>query len=287
MSILLEKITTHQIKAQALRFFQNMGFIGFFRMAFRLILLLCTIYFGLVIFMLVRLFEWPFGRKITPYITQIVCYLSLLIIGLKRETSGEPFKGRGAVVANHPSMLDIFVLNATQRIFFVAKHEIRSWFGIGILAVATGTLFIERNRGQSLFQKGIFYQRLSQGDTLLFFPEGTTTNGLEVVPFKSTLFAAFFENQLYEELSIQPVSVYYKAPKNKVDSFYAWWQDDVFFAEHLTKILSAPRGGVVKTVYCPPIKVADYNDRKALALACEKAVKEEFLKSQQSLQNVS
>ena len=267
-----------------LNLFQEMGFLGILRVVLRFIPLFITIYGGLLVFVLVRGLEYPFGRKITPYITQIICHLSIFITGLKTQTSGTPMQGPGAVVANHPSMMDIFVLNARHRIFFVAKKEIRSWFGVGILGIVTGTVFIERIRGQSLIQKGVFFQRLTKGDTLLFFPEGTTTNGLEIVPFKSSLFEAFFEENLRSNLSIQPVSVFYKAPPEKVATFYAWWEDDVPFAKHFTKILSAPKGGIVKTVYCEPIKISNFSCRKELAKACQNAIEIEFGKSMKTLQ---
>ena len=86
----------------------------------------------------------------------------------------------------------------------------------------------------------MFYARLLAGHKLLFFPEGTSTDGLRVLPFKSTLFAAFFEPELHHTMWIQPVSVVYYAPVGEEARFYGWW-GDMEFAPHLLKTLAARR----------------------------------------------
>ena len=241
------------------------------RFVVRLILLITVIYSLLAVFLLIRAFEWPFGRKLTPEITRLVCHLCLKILGITQKVHGNPMNGMGSVVANHSSWIDIFVLNASQRIFFVSKSEVRNWFGIGILGQVTGTVFIERRMRQSLVQKGIFFERLQQGDKLLFFPEGTSTDGQQVVPFKSTLFAALFEPELKDRLFVQPVSVYYKAPEGKDPRFYAWW-GNLNMWQHLQSVLSAPSNGSVTVTYHEPVRVSDYANRKELAKKCEDIV---------------
>ncbi len=245
---------------------------GIIRILIRLILLITVIYGLLIIFLIVRAFEWPFGRNITPGITQLVCHLCLKILGITQTVKGTPMRAFGSVVANHSSWIDIFVLNAPQRIFFVSKSEVRNWFGIGILGKVTGTVFIERKIRQSLAQKGMLYKRLAKGDKLLFFPEGTSTDGQQVVKFKSTLFAALFETKIKDNLFVQPVSVYYKSPEGQDPRFYAWWGDFNMW-EHLKQVLSSPGGGFVSVLFHNPVKVSEYSDRKALASACEQIVR--------------
>jgi lyso-ornithine lipid O-acyltransferase len=94
---------------------------------------------------------------------------------------------KGALVANHASWLDIFTLNACDRIYFVSKSEVAGWPGIGWLARATGTVFINRQGREAQMQKLLFEARLRAGHRLLFFPEGTSTDGQRVLDFKSTL----------------------------------------------------------------------------------------------------
>ena len=155
-----------------------------------------------------RLIEWPlFGtaRPVTPFITQLVCRLAFPILGLGLTTRGAPMRQKGAVVANHASWLDIFALNAVQRGYFVAKSEVGGWAGIGWLARATGTVFIARKGTEAKRQQALFEQRLRAGHKLIFFPEGTSTDTVRVLPFKSTLFAAFYTHGLDHILHIQPV----------------------------------------------------------------------------------
>ncbi|MCF6443403.1 1-acyl-sn-glycerol-3-phosphate acyltransferase [Nereida sp. MMG025] len=229
----------------------------------------------LALLLLVRLIERPvFGqaRPVTPFITQFVCRAAFVILGIKRRVIGEVMPHKGAIVANHSSWLDIFTLNASKRIYFVSKAEVAKWPGIGWLARATGTVFIARDPRQARIQKQMFEDRLKAGHRLLFFPEGTSTDGKRVLTFKPTLFAAFFEDALREEMWIQPVSVIYHAPKGAEPRFYGWW-GDMDFAPHLLSTLAAHRQGSVDVVYHPALKVGDFADRKALAAAAEAQVR--------------
>ena len=189
--------------------------LGWFLVLLRAMALAILVFGGLAILLLVRLIErpiWGLRRPITPHITQFVCRWALRITGLRLQVQGAPMRGREAVVANHSSWLDIFVLNASKRLYFVSKSEVAKWPGIGWLARATGTVFIERNPARARGQTVLFEQRLLAGHKLLFFPEGTSTDGLQVLPFKTTLFQSFFAPNLKEVRSVQPVSVFYHAP---------------------------------------------------------------------------
>lgn len=235
-------------------------------------------YGGLLLLLLLRLIERPlFGlrRPLTPSLTRAVCRTNLAILGLRYRVRGRPMEGVGAVVANHASWFDIFTLNACQQIYFVAKSEVAGWAGIGWLARATGTVFIARKGSEAKAQAELFEARLRAGHRLLFFPEGTSTDGLRVLPFKSTLFAAFFAPGLAETLQIQPVSVLYTAPPGQDARFYGWY-GRMDFASHFLKLLAVPRQGGVEIVFHPPVRVADFPDRKALATFCEAQVRSAF-----------
>ena len=233
---------------------------------------------GLVVLLLVRLVERPiFGTKrpVTPYITVFVCKGALFLLGLHLSVKGEPMEGDGAIVANHSSWLDIFFLNAVKRVYFVSKSEVAGWPGIGWLARATGTVFIARDRSQAAEQTKLFRERLLAGHKLLFFPEGTSSDGARVLPFKPTLFAAFFDLDLRDRLWVQPVSVIYVAPAGQDPKFFGWW-GDMDFGSHLLKVLAAGQGGRIKLIYHPPLPPSNIKDRKALARACEQAIREGF-----------
>lgn len=239
-----------------------------------------TVTFGcLGLLLMVRLVERPLhglNRPWTPYITQFVCRSAFVILGIRHRVQGALMAERGAVVSNHASWLDIFALNARKRVYFVSKSEVAGWPAIGWLARATGTVFINRDRREAKAQKAIFAARLKAGHKLLFFPEGTSTDGRRVLPFKSTLFAAFFEPELRQTMDIQPVTLVYRAPPGADPRHYGWW-GDMDFGSHLLTTLATWRQGSVELIYHPPLKVSDYPDRKALAAACERAVRDGFL----------
>lgn len=242
----------------------------------RAIPLVVLVFGGLAVLMLVRLIEKPLcgmDRPVTPQITRFVCRNALRIIGIRLNISGQPMRQRGAVVSNHSSWLDIFALNASQTIYFVAKSEVARWPGIGWLAQATGTLFIERNQTRARMQTELFQTRLMAGHRLLFFPEGTSTDGRQVLPFKTTLFQSFYDPRLRDTLWVQPCAVVYRAPPGSDPRLYSWW-GDMEFAPHLLSILIPARQGHIDIVYGRALKVAEYADRKALACACERAVRE-------------
>ncbi len=248
---------------------------GWLRVLCRGVLLGSAIYGGLVLLLLVRLIEWPlFGpaRPVTPHITKSVCRLALVLLRLPLTTHGRPMTRPGAIVANHSSWLDIFVLNAVQTVYFVAKSEVADWPGIGWLARATGTVFIARKGTEAKKQQEIFEGRLQAGHRLLFFPEGTSTDAIRVLPFKSTLFEAFFSPALEHSMHIQPVTVIFHAPDGLDPRHYGWW-GDMEFADHLLKMLATPRHGRVEVIFHPEVPVDAFANRKVLALHCERVIR--------------
>ena len=236
---------------------------------------------GLALLLLLRLAERPLcglRRPLTPWITVAVCRMALRGLGLRTRVTGHPMRGRGAMVANHVSWLDIYVLNAQTPLYFVSKAEVARWPGIGWLARATGTVFVTRSARDAAAQALLLEARLRAGHRLLVFPEGTSTDGLRVLPFKPTLFAAFFRDGLADLLQVQPVSLRYHAPPGYAPRFHAWW-GDMDFAAHLLMVLAAPRGGRVEVMFHPPRPVAASPDRKALAAACHAAVRDGHARS--------
>ncbi|WP_425090392.1 lysophospholipid acyltransferase family protein [Tropicimonas sp. S265A] len=251
---------------------------GWIRIVLRGLPIVLITYGGLILLLLIRLVERPLcglRRPVTPWITQGVCRSALFFMGFSVTVTGRPMDQRGAVVANHSSWLDIFTLNAFQRIYFVSKAEVAKWPGIGWLARATGTVFITRDRREAKAQSDLFEARLTAGHKLLFFPEGTSSDGQRVLPFKPTLFAAFFAPDLRDILHIQPMSVLYTAPEGEDPRFYGWW-GDMDFGGHLLHVLAMRRNGSVEITFHPPIALRDVHDRKALAAQCEDTVRSAY-----------
>ncbi|QQA44947.1 1-acyl-sn-glycerol-3-phosphate acyltransferase [Pelagovum pacificum] len=229
--------------------------------------------------LLLRLIEGPiFGqrRPVTPWITVAYCRLALRVLGFRVRREGHVMRHPGAIVANHTSWLDIFSLNASGPLYFVSKAEVRGWVGIGWLARGTGTLFVRRDRREARGQVETFRQRLTAGHRLLFFPEGTSTDGQQVLAFKPTLFAAFFDDALRERTWIQPVTVVYRAPDDADPRLYGWW-GNMDFGPHLLGTLTAHPQGEITVIHHDPVRVAEAGDRKTLARACEEVVRRGLL----------
>ncbi|NOX39481.1 MAG: 1-acyl-sn-glycerol-3-phosphate acyltransferase [Alphaproteobacteria bacterium] len=250
-----------------------LSLLGWVRAMLRLAGLATVIYGLMLVLVLARLIELPFGKHpVSPLVVQLACKISLRILGLEIKLVGTPMTQNGALVCNHCSWLDILTLNSAAKVFFVSKSEVSKWPVIGLIARTTHTVFIERKSSQARVHKSQFERRLIQGDRLLFFPEGTSTDSRRVLPFKSTLFAAFFEQHLAENMWIQPTSLIYRAPKGEDVRFYGWW-GEMAFAPHFLMTLATPKSGGVEIVFHDPVRVADFKDRKALAHHCETEVR--------------
>jgi lyso-ornithine lipid O-acyltransferase len=249
--------------------------LGWVLVGLRGLILAVLVFGGLAVLLCLRLFERPvhgMHRPWTPYVTQFVCKATFRILGIKILVHGTPLVGNGALVANHSSWLDIFALNACERMYFVSKDEVAGWPAIGWLARATGTLFIRRDAQHAKMQQALFDARLRAGHRLLFFPEGTSTDGLRVLPFKATLFGPFFATHLGGDFKVQPIAVVYTAPPNAEGRFYGWW-GGMDFGPHLAKILATLNQGKIEVRFLPALNVANFSDRKALAKVCENAVR--------------
>lgn len=111
------------------------------------------------------------------------------------------------LVANHVSWLDIYAINAVLPVRFVAKSEIRSWPVIGWLSAKTGTLFIERRRRRDTLRiSGEIVAAMRRGDVVTVFPEGTTTDGSQVLRFHGSL----LQPALQAGAQLYPVALRYE-----------------------------------------------------------------------------
>ncbi|GGW23602.1 1-acyl-sn-glycerol-3-phosphate acyltransferase [Gemmobacter lanyuensis] len=253
----------------------RIGPLGWALVVLRAPLLACVTYGALLVFLLLRGIERPLygvNRPWTPWITQGVCRAALAIMGFRYHRKGRPMQGQGAIVANHAGWIDIFSLNAADRVYFVSKDDVAGWPAIGVLARVTGTMFIARKGTEAKRQQEMMEERLRAGHRLLFFPEGTSTDTLHVLPFKTPLFQAFFTHGMDRVLQIQPVTVVYHAPKGRDPRFYGWWAD-MSFAGHLMQVLATPRQGRIEVIFHPPVPVDGFPGRKELAAYCERVIR--------------
>ena len=114
--------------------------------------------------------------------------------GHHRTASRAPTPRRGIVISNHMGYLDIMAFAALHRCVFVSKSEIRDWFFIGWMTTMSGTVYVERGRGGSAAQaKGEMRAAVDEGIPVVFFPEGTSSDGTGVLKFRSGLLADAIE----------------------------------------------------------------------------------------------
>lgn len=116
----------------------------------------------------------------------------LRILGVELSVRGElPSGGPMLQVANHTSWLDIIVMNAARPSRFVSKADARHWPLLGSLITGAGTLYIEREKRRDAMRVVHHVaERLQAGDVISVFPEGTTSDGAELLTFHANLFQA-------------------------------------------------------------------------------------------------
>jgi lyso-ornithine lipid O-acyltransferase len=222
--------------------------------------------------------ERGFGRPVTAMGSAIVrlwAAQALPALGLSLVRRGTPMRGGGAFVANHSSWIDIVALQRMAAPFLVSKAEVRSWPVIGHIGRAIGTMFIDRRPAEAKRQEAELLARLARGDRMAIFPEGTSSDGLRILPFKSALFGVFFAPGLGPGVAVQPVTIAYRPRLDLPPAFYGWW-GEMEFATHLRDVMARSTGGVVELTFHPPLPLAAHADRKALAQAAADAVRSDF-----------
>jgi len=121
------------------------------------------------------------------------CKTAVEGLGLRVTVEGE-FPDVGALISNHLSYVDIVLYAALRPCVFCSKIEIESWAVVGYLGTMAGTVFVDRGRGGSALKAGSKMQAaLEDGVPVMFFPEGTTTNGSAMLPFRSGLLGQVLE----------------------------------------------------------------------------------------------
>jgi len=191
--------------------------------------------------------------------------------GLHVRVLGEPVRGQRVLfVSNHVSYLDIPVLSGEIEASFIAKAEVSSWPLFGLIAKLTNTVFVNRSSRDAVAQRRELTERLERGENLILFPEGTSTDGSIVAPFKSSLFSIVNSAGAAGSPDvIQPVSITYVrtidgAPLvGSLRSLYCWFADATLFS-HLMCVLRL-KGAVVELRFHPPLPMGEAPDRKDLA----------------------
>lgn len=214
------------------------------------------------------------GGRRDRAIAALWCRAGLWLAGVRLTTYGTPMRTGGAIMANHASWLDIMAIGAAAPVHFVAKSEIANWPVFGWIGKISNTVFIARKRAQAKEQEKMLSQRASEGDLLCIFPEGTSSDGLRVLPFKSALFSIFVNGSAGEHgARVQPVALRYFAPPGLPPSFHGWWGRMPLFG-HVVALVCLGHGGRAAIAFLPPMEPGPQDTRKTLAAAAERAVRE-------------
>jgi 1-acyl-sn-glycerol-3-phosphate acyltransferase len=186
--------------------------------------------------------------------------------------------GRPVVyVSNHSSWLDILVLGGRLHACFVAKEEVARWPLISWVARLGRTVYVRRQRATTARERDIMRERLAAGDNLILFPEGTTSDGSRVLPFRSA-FLSIAQMPVAPNRSpplVQPVSVVYDRiaylPAGRATRWLFAWYGDMDIGSHFWRV--AQRRGLRATVLLhAPLDPSTFPSRKALAQAAWAAV---------------
>lgn len=191
------------------------------------------------------------------------------ILGLRLRVSGVVADGAGRpviFVANHCSWLDVVALGAVLPGCFVAKGEIAGWPGIKYIAAAGRTVFVSRRHHRTKHERNAMQTRLAQGDNLILFPEGTTSDGVRVMPFHPAFLA--LANDASAPI-IQPVTIVYDQmdalPICRRNRPFVSWYGDMDIASHYARL--GRHNWRVSIVLDDPIEIA--GGRKALSAELE------------------
>ncbi|HUR37583.1 MAG TPA: lysophospholipid acyltransferase family protein [Terriglobales bacterium] len=190
------------------------------------------------------------------------CVFALGMLGVRYEVIGT-IPASGLIVANHLSYLDIMVFSAVTPTLFVSKKEVRKWPVFGLLAHLAGSRFLDRSRSADAHRvQNEVQEALDQGCRVIVFPEGTSTDGNSVLPFKP----AMFESAVGRH-DITVAHIAYTVSSGDAQQDVCFW-GDMEFVPHLVRMLSK-RWIAARIQFGTPSRFAD---RKQAALETNRLV---------------
>ena len=214
----------------------------------------------------------PIVRRMPVAYHRIVC----VILGIRVRVHGQRSTVTPTLyVCNHVSYLDIAVLGGLIPGSFVAKAEVATWPFFSTLAKAQRTIFIERRTGKTSTSRDQMMKRLNTGDNLMLFPEGTSSDGTRVLPFRSALFGVAQLRRDGKPIIVQSVAIAYTRldgiPLGRYWRPLFAWFGDLDLVPHLWQMVCLGETEAVVTFF-PPVDIDRLGDRKKLAEYCFRQV---------------
>ncbi len=254
---------------------------NYFRIFYKIILFALVVLVFLVTSTIWRLLIWkiPARRRFYAHTFTFVCYMATLLLSIKVRAINKPKSGKNyLLVGNHLGMIDILVTASQLSALFVTSVELRQTAGLGWLAEMSGCLFVER-RSRSNITKELKEIRnvLSQGLSVILYPEGTSTNGERVLPFKKTLMTSAAGTGI----AIKPMVLNYRRVNGEPMSAkwrdYVFWYGDQTFAPALLRFFSL-RSVEVDLEFCQDVIVHSEEERKIVAGQIQSVVVSKYSK---------
>ncbi len=211
-----------------------------------------------------------------PYWQQL-CYRTWArgfarLANMRVEVIGSTPKLPFFLVVNHLSYMDIPAIRSVVDGVFVAKAEIRDWLIVGKIIADMGQVFIDRKNRRDIPRAGAqIISRLRDGEGVIVFPEGTSTNGEDVLPFNSS----FLQFAAQTDLPVSYASLSYRTPPGQptASETVCWW-DDTPFLKHILRMFSLPGFSAILNFGEEPVLSTD---RKKLAIELRERVRERFI----------
>jgi 1-acyl-sn-glycerol-3-phosphate acyltransferase len=198
-----------------------------------------------------------------------VCWvmgLGVRVIGAPARPAGRPV----VFASNHSSWLDVLALGAALEACFIAKQEVGSWPVIRTISRLGRTVYVSRKATGIGRERDDMRARLASGDNLVLFPEGTSSDGSRVLPFRSAFFSILEESVGAAPPLVQPVSIVYDRlsglPMGRFSRPVSAWYGGMELGSHFWR-LARYRGLRASIILHPPLDPAAYPSRKALAQA--------------------
>ncbi len=208
--------------------------------------------------------------------------LVLRLIGIRLHQKGRLSGERPLlIVANHVSWLDIVVVGAIAPLSFVAKAEMASWPLFGLLAKLHRTIFVKRERRRETSkQANDIANRMTAHEIIVLFPEGTTTDGNRLAPFKTPLFEAAKIALIaspVETAKVQPVAIEYSRlnglPIGRSERPHVAWPGEIGLGESLIPLVR--EGALDVTLYIgEPILMEETSNRKIIAAQAASSIRD-------------
>lgn len=251
--------------------------INWLRVGIFLVLLLLATGLMIPVQLLALRFDWPLRRRLPRFWHR----MALWFLGIRVHVHGTTEANRPLMLAaNHASWKDILVLGSLADVVFIAKTEVASWPVFGFLAKLQKTIFVVREeKRRTGEQVNEIASRMADGEIVVLFPEGTTSDGNRILGIKSSLFGAAAAALPDEEgavVHVQPVAIAYTRvqglPMGRYYRPIAGWPGDIGLTEHLIGVLRA--GALdVDVTFGETVEFRKGDSRKALAIRVEEQLR--------------